>query len=226
MERIYKIIAETLAALANVRQADDSGLPDPASLHQALRTRITRAREQAIQLGVAQNDADDITYALVALADEVAIARTPLRDAWLPHMLQIQLFQENNAGEGFFQRLEAAAHSPGRLEVLAVYYVCLLFGFRGRYSISGAEIELQELVDSVRLALTRGGMLSETELSPHAKRPSDGLVRRRASWGLVWAALGVLTLSVLFYFGLRLDIAVRTTSLVEELTPLTGIQGN
>jgi type VI secretion system protein ImpK len=129
---------------------------------------------------------DDITYAICALADEVALnAGEPLASGWMGHLLQFHYFRENTAGDGFFQRLETIRRDPRRREVLRVYALCLWFGFQGRYRVRGGELELMNLGESLQREV--GPRPSEIEaLSPHGDRPTEALGRARASLTLVY----------------------------------------
>lgn len=78
-----------------------------------------------------------VKYALVAHADEVAQREPgPLRDFWKPLSLQRRIFDENRAGDGFFERLDDLLRErpgAGRDLALHVYALCLYLGFVGRY---------------------------------------------------------------------------------------------
>ena len=76
-------------------------------------------------------DVVDMAYAVVALADEIALHKGgSIRDFWMQRPLQLHYFNENLAGEGFFHRLNAVLSDPSRNDILRVYYVCLLMGFQ------------------------------------------------------------------------------------------------
>lgn len=78
-------------------------------------------------------------YAFCALMDEIVLASTfPLREEWERAPLQLRLFGEHLAGEGFFERLEQLRFDPAKhIEALEVFYSCLLLGFQGKYLLEG-----------------------------------------------------------------------------------------
>ncbi|RJS91702.1 type IVB secretion system protein IcmH/DotU [Salinisphaera sp. Q1T1-3] len=80
-------------------------------------------------------------YALCAAIDETVLASGPkLREYWELRPLQLQLFGDHLAGEHFFDRLEQLrAEGRPRLEVLEVFYLCMLLGFSGRFLLEGTE---------------------------------------------------------------------------------------
>lgn len=107
-------------------------------------------------------------YALCALLDEVVLSTpTLLRDEWERQPLQLRLFGEHLAGEGFFDHLERLRFDPvTHHEALEMYYQCLLLGFQGKYLLEGTE-KLQFLITRVGQELT--GSRGKAELAPHAR---------------------------------------------------------
>lgn len=78
---------------------------------------------------------DAVTYALAAFVDEaVMMSNWSHRDKWMAEPLQLSLFGEHMAGEDFFNKLEKFNEQPNKyIELLEIYFLCLEFGFRGRY---------------------------------------------------------------------------------------------
>ena len=80
-------------------------------------------------------------FAFCALVDEVVLA-SPLeiRGRWEQRPLQLQLFGEHLAGERFFEHLDKLrGEGVARVQVLEVFHMCLLLGFKGRYAMEGSE---------------------------------------------------------------------------------------
>lgn len=80
-------------------------------------------------------------YAFCALLDEIILSSDlAIREEWERMPLQLRLFGEHLAGEGFFTRLEQLRLDPAaNFEPLEVFYTCLLLGFQGRYLLEGEE---------------------------------------------------------------------------------------
>lgn len=80
-------------------------------------------------------------YALCATIDEVILGSAfAIRAEWERSPLQLALFGDVLAGERFFDRLEQfRGNAAGKLEVLEVFHMCLLLGFKGRYLLEGTE---------------------------------------------------------------------------------------
>ena len=161
-ERMLALAEPTLAA---TRVAAGSDVR-PEAARSLLEDRLQVLRAEAERARIAAKDVDDVVYALAAYADEVMLARARTREAWLPRLLQLALFGENAAGEGFFVRLDAIRRDPSRGHVLYVYAVVLALGFRGRYAAEDAA--RLELAQSIHLDLGRAGAETEGLLCPNA----------------------------------------------------------
>ena len=146
MDVVQAATQDCFGAIQQLRRSDPTLLPDPELLQRRMRTFIDRMQSALRDSGLPHADVDDITYAICALADEVALnAGEPLASGWMGHLLQFHYFRENTAGDGFFQRLESIRRDPRRRDVLRVYALCLWFGFQGRYRVRGGELELMTL---------------------------------------------------------------------------------
>lgn len=218
MDRVNEVTKEVFNALAQIRRADERSQPMPEMLYQRMRSFLDRAMRRASEVGFSQQDVQDIGYALVGLTDELVMSKGgELRDYWLPRSLQLQLFNTNVAGEGFFNNLQNLRHDPSRMEVLKVYYLCLLFGFQGQYRVRGGEIELASIIEDVGSTLTRAGMIGETQLAPHAARPQENLGGVRSHMPLVWISLAAVVVSLGIYFGLQWSVSSQADDLIEHI---------
>jgi type VI secretion system protein ImpK len=148
MDRITEVTRECFDALIQLRRLDSGSFPPAAALQPRLRTFIDAMFQRAAQAGFSREDANDIAYAIVSLADDIVLSRSDAaRDEWASQSLQLHYFHENVAGEGFFTRLQNLRRDPRRREILHVYYLALLFGFEGRYRVRGGELELLKIID-------------------------------------------------------------------------------
>jgi len=122
MDVVQGATQDCFGAIQQLRRSDPTLLPDPELLQRRMRTFIDRMQSALRDSGLPHADVDDITYAICALADEVALnAGEPLASGWMGHLLQFHYFRENTAGDGFFQRLETIRRDPRRREVLRIY---------------------------------------------------------------------------------------------------------
>jgi len=155
MDTVNQATAECFNALTQLRELE-APIGTPDMIHNRLIGFVDAMREKARDIGISQRDADDMAYAIVALCDEIAMGKPePMRGYWMSRPLQLHFFQENLAGDGFFNRLEEIRRDTRRLDVLRVYYQCLLLGFQGKYAMRGGEIELLRIVDSIRPEVNR-----------------------------------------------------------------------
>lgn len=220
MDTINEVTCECFNAINQLRESDVT-LVAPESVYDRLNGFVEQVKQKARERGLADRDAQDIVYALVALADEVALGKPePLRGYWSSRPMQLAIFGENLAGEGFFDRLKLIRTDRRRLDVLRVYYLCLLFGFQGRYAIRGGELELMRLIEACRSDVQAGGD-TPSELSPNGDPPDEPLVRREGRNPFVFLALGVFALAIAAFIGLRISLDRQVSDLsdtVEEMT--------
>jgi type VI secretion system protein ImpK len=219
MDRITGVTGECFNALAQLRQLDDAALPAPEVLHRKLRSFVDAAMQRAAQAGFPREDVNDIAYAIVALADELALSKSDrIRQFWDGRQLQLHYFQENVAGEGFFTRLETLRRDPRRHEVLRVYYLALLFGFEGRYRVRGGELELMNVQDELARALARSRTRDTETLSPQGEPPEAARAGGGGRGRLLLLAGGVLASAVLIVVGLRVWLGASVGSVVERIS--------
>jgi len=218
VDRITEVTRECFDALIQLRRVDAGSVLPPAVLHQRLCRLVNALYTRAAQAGFARDEATDITYAVVALADEIVLSLSDaLREAWPGQSLQLHYFHENGAGEGFFTRLEGVRRDPQRREVLQVYFLALRLGFQGRYRARGGDLELMPLVEDLRRDLDRGARIGTEALSPHGERRQAARSSARRAALEPWIAIGAIALAVLLYLGLRVSIGVTTDSAVERI---------
>jgi type VI secretion system protein ImpK len=224
MERITQVTKDCFVALAQLRQADPLLLPPPERVHAQLRGFVEQLLQRAGELGLSPQDAQDCAYALVALIDETALGLgEPLAGFWMGNLLQYHFFQENLAGDGFFTRLQAVRGDARRTEVLRVYWLCLAFGFQGRYRIRGGELELMALVDSVQHELVRRGALAAPEgLSPQGARPQEALTRTQRSAPVLLVSAAAVLLAVLVFGGLRWSLQHKVSAVAADIAAWNG----
>jgi type VI secretion system protein ImpK len=218
MDRITEVTRDCFDAIIQLRRLEDAALPEPAALHQRLRTFVDALFQRAAQAGFSREDANDIAYAVVALADEVVLSRSQaLRDSWAGQSLQLRYFHENVAGEAFFTRLESLRRDPRRAEILRVYYLALLFGFQGRHRVRGGELELLRLAEDLRHDLERSHRYEAEVLSPHGERPPEaGRSSKRAGLAL-WLAVAAVALAVVTYAGFLVTLRVSAGAVVQRI---------
>lgn len=218
MERVGQVTQDCFNAVAQLRRLEEGALPPPESLHRRLRAFVDALFQKGQQAGFSREDVDDMAYAVVALADEVALTTSEeLRQYWMGRELQMHYFRENVAGEAFFTRLETVRRDPRRAEVLRVYYLALLFGFQGRYRVRGGELELMNLVESLDRDVARGRRRDVETLSPEGEPPDRSHARRVGGGKILWAAGGVALALLVLWVGLRVWVGQSAASVLERI---------
>ncbi len=219
MDRINGVTGECFNALAQLRQLDEAALPAPDALHRKMRGFVDAMMQRAAQAGFSREDVNDIAYAIVALADEVALSKSEtIRQFWVGQQLQLLYFQENVAGEGFFTRLEGIRRDPRRHEVLRVYTLALLFGFQGRYRVRGGELELMNLLDDLQRSLARSREHESETLSPQGEPPEVARAGRGGNRVLLYAAGGTVAAALALVLVLRIWLGSSVSSVVEKIS--------
>jgi type VI secretion system protein ImpK len=216
------IFQELLTAIVRLR----AGRQDVASA-EVFRNQILGALKTVDQQAKAAAYVDEdirlATYAMVAFLDESILnQRKPIFADWVRRPLQEEMFGKHVAGEQFFQNLTEVLgrrETPQTADVLEVYYLCLLLGYLGRYSISSkAELRstMVQLEDKIRRIRRMGA-----DLSPNWRLPQEGggffLLDpwiRRLTIGLG----SLILLSILLFFAYKISLGGGAQSL-RDLAP-------
>jgi len=202
---------EVLTAIVRLR-ANRQAVSDAESFRHQMREALRLAAGEAQRGGYQTDDIKLAAFAAVALLDESILnSRNPLFADWPRRPLQEEMFGTHVAGQTFFeyvQQLLSRTDSPEVADVLEVYYLCLLLGYRGRYSVGGAG-ELQATRDQIGFKIRRirgsfPGLSPEWALpsDPPRSQGSDPWVKR-----LTWAAIGCAALAVLLFAVFKLTLS-------------------
>lgn len=221
MERVNEVTSECFNALIQIRTLTQSGHLAPEMLHSRMISFIDQVFMKGRQAGLQEYDVQDMAYALVALADELALRQAGgVRDVWMSNPLQLHYFNENVAGEGFFLRLEHLIRDPSRIDVLRVYYNCLLFGFQGKYAMRGGELELAAVTRRAQDAL--GGLLRAEPLSKRHLRPKERINRQRQGYLTIWIGLLALLFALALLIVLRVALNKQSENQTERIEQMVG----
>lgn len=225
MDRVTEITRDCFNAVAQLRAADVTSLPTPDRLHAQLVSVVEDLLRRAAAAGLGREEANDLAYPVVALADEVMTGKDsePLRAFWTARPLQLQFFGENVAGEAFFSRMERIRRDSRRAEILLAYYLALAFGFQGRYRVRGGDLELLGITEGLARELARRDDETDTEvLSPHGERPPDGGQGASRRGLFLWVAVGLLAVSIVTFFVLRISLSADAAEVVNRIAALAA----
>lgn len=195
-----------LSAAPRVRHSAQH--PNPAGLKEALAEGIRGFEAKARAEGLPNEQVIAGRYILCTLLDESA-ASTPWggSGAWAAQSLLVQFHNESWGGEKVFALMAKLAENvPANRNLLELLYVCLAFGFEGRYRVvDNGRAQL----DGVRARLAqmlRQGSNPDPALSPRwqGAEPAESRLRQKLP---VWAIAAATALVLLLvYIGLRFSI--------------------
>ncbi|WP_192804962.1 type IVB secretion system protein IcmH/DotU [Noviherbaspirillum aerium] len=114
---------------------------DAASFSTDVELLLDRFEQDARQLDVSADDVYAAKYAFCAAIDEAVLgADMAIRDEWERSPLQLKLFGDQLAGEQFFKELdEVRRRGTSSVQTLEVFYMCLLTGYQGKYTLESKE---------------------------------------------------------------------------------------
>lgn len=198
---------------------------DNAELFRSQVLQAIRLSEQnAKARGYADNDIKLATFAIVAFLDESILnLRKPVFNEWVRKPLQEELFGQHVAGETFFQNLEqllGRRDAPELADLLEVYYLCLLLGYLGRYSITSRG-DLRALMGHTDDKIKRIRQ-SSAELSPNWRVREEIAPARADVWlrRIVIGAAACAALTIALYSVYRISLGSDVSAL--ELLSIRG----
>jgi type VI secretion system protein ImpK len=165
---------EILTVIERLR-SNRQPIPDAATFRQQFRAALQQADSEARRRGYTAEDIQLAIFAVVAFLDESILnLRSPIFADWPRQPLQEEFFGHHIAGEVFFQHLQrllGANETHTTADVLEVFYLCMLLGFAGRYSIGGRG-DLRSLMDQTAEKIRRIRR-TPPDLSPRWRIPPD-----------------------------------------------------
>jgi type VI secretion system protein ImpK len=154
-------LQEALTAVVRLR-ANRASAADAASFRAHLKQLLAAADDSARRSGYGQSEIKRAIYAVTVFLDESVLnsAQAMFAD-WPRQPLQEELFGGHMGGEIFFQNLRellTRQDSEDLADLLEVHQLCLLLGFKGRYSM-GDNGELRSLMAQTaeKINRIRGG---------------------------------------------------------------------
>lgn len=215
-------LQEAFTAAVRLR-ANRQVASDADSFRTQMKKLLSAADQEARRAGYSGDDVKLAVYAVIVFIDESVLnSQQPMFADWAAKPLQWEVFGGHMGGEIFFdhlQQLLGRADSPDVVDILDVYQLCLLLGFRGRYGMAPAG-ELTGLISAVgeKIGRIRGG---HADLAPGwAPQTGETIPVLRDPWnrklGIIAAgAFGfAILLFIIFHFALRSGITA-----VQALVP-------
>ena len=195
---------EVFTAIVRLRSGRQA-VTDAATFRAQMKRALQGAETDARNGGYPPDDVKLAVFASVAFLDESILnAQNPVFADWSRMPLQEELFGVHVAGEVFFQNLKqimTRADSAVTADIMEIYLLCMLLGYRGRYGGSGGA-EIGQISQAVRQRIAR--VRGEQRLAPSVYLPNEPPARKAVDhWvrGLMFTAIALLVLCVLMFVG-------------------------
>lgn len=171
---LAQLLQEALTAGARLRSDARPPVADAAAFRANVWLMLRTASEQSEAAGYPVGDVRRAVFAATVLVDEFALnSRQPALASWAQKPLQEEFFGQHTGGETFFQNLQeqlARPDTPETADLLEVYQLCLLLGFRGRHAHGdGSELRVLQQATHEKIRRIRGAV---PPLAPQWAPPS------------------------------------------------------
>lgn len=190
------IFSDVFTLILYLRETEDFG--DPRSLHDRIDNLFKSAETKAKDLNILEEDFQNAKYAISALVDETVLySKWPRRNEWLKNPLVIEYFNDAFAGEVFFDRIEKLRSDPSKRDVLEVFYMCMMFGFEGKFKILGGE----EMKNYLKTIYSELNFKANEKLSPHTEIPKQIIKIKRLipKWVMVSSYLFMALVAIVIF---------------------------
>ena len=220
LDNLALIYQELLTVIVRLRSGRQD-VSDPATFRAQVISTLKVAEEEARQKGYTPEDIRVATFAVVGFLDESILnSRNASFAEWLRRPLQQEMFGVQIAGEIFFRnidRLLTREDSQPLADLLEIYELCLLLGFRGRYGVSDAG-NLKAISGSItdKLRRIRGRSFPvPLKWAPHtdpiAGTGSDAPLRR-----LRWIAACVWITAIVLFLAYKLVLVALESGVIKD----------
>jgi type VI secretion system protein ImpK len=201
------MVQEILTAATRFRTGKQVA-KDANAFRAQMKSLLVMSDQESRRLGYSGDDVRFALYAVVAYVDETVLnSGLPAFESWARNPLQLDVFGKHVAGEAFFaylNQLLGRDDSEDLADLLEVYVLCLLLGFRGRYGADEQD-HLETFTARTRDRITRSrGQATEfsAQWAPPATtvQPSRDLLLRRLTIIACGLAGVALVMFVAYWF--------------------------
>ena len=210
MDSLALAFQEVFTAVVRLRSGRQV-ITEAEQFRAQMRHGVKGAEDEAARRGYTAEEIRMALFAVVAFLDEsVMNLQHPAFAHWPRMPMQEEYFGQHVAGEIFFQnihRLLGAPDAHNVADLLEVYQLCLLLGYRGRYGLGGHG-ELRSLMgtvaDKIRRIRGPGGQLSPEWAAPPEPARTLGIdpwIKR-----LLIVAVACFTLALGLFVGFKLSL--------------------
>lgn len=214
-ENLAMLFQEALTVVVRLR-SNRQTVGDPQSFRSQISSALQAVGQDAARRGYTPEDARVATFAVVAFLDESILnSHNPAFNDWVRRPLQQEWFGVDVAGEIYFRNVDHLLNrsdSQELADVLEIYQLCLLLGFRGRYSV-GSNAELRNVANSIteRIQRIRSSPPPSAAWIPPAD--STGVVSDPWVSRLAWSAASCWILALLLFLIFKLSLTTASSDL-------------
>jgi type VI secretion system protein ImpK len=207
VDRLPILFQELITAAVRIRAARQP-VQDVELFRRQIRQGLTAAQEDAHRRGYATQDGFRAAQAVVAFLDETILnSGNPAFRDWPRQPLGPDYFQQHVAGEIVFHNIRdllTGEDSPHVADLLEVYMLCLLLGYRGRFG-GGREADVKLIVDRIaeKINRIRGSsplLLPDWRIDETVAAPVDPWWKPLRTAAIVAGGLLVVCLAVYIVF--------------------------
>jgi type VI secretion system protein ImpK len=208
------LVQEILTAATRFRTGRQVA-KDAEAFRRDVKLMVLAVDEDGRRAGYGSADVKYALYAVIAYVDETVLnSGQAAFESWTMRPLQDEIFGRQVAGEAFFQylsQLMSREDSEDVADVLEVYLLCLLLGFRGRYASAGQDaLDATVVRTRDRIGRIRG---PSPDLAPEWAPPTGGVpTRTRDVWlqrlGITAIVLTGLWIALFLLFTVVLRLGV------------------
>jgi type VI secretion system protein ImpK len=217
-------LQEAFTAISRLR-ANRQVAADADAFRASMRQVLSSADQEAQRQGYAAEDVRFALFAVIAFLDETVLnSGQPMFSEWPRRPLQEEIFGVHMAGELFFQYLQqllGKQDSDDLADVLEVFELCLLLGFKGRFSATRGS-DLQVITAQVGQKIDRvHGALGD--LSPRWRASPQEFGTKRDPWvpRLAAAAIGAFALALVLFIVFSISLRSNEAGLRAQTAQLT-----
>jgi type VI secretion system protein ImpK len=221
-ENLALIFQEAITAIVRLR-SNRQPVTSAEVFRGQMRQLLGAAEQEAHNRGYSPEDTRLAAFAVVAFLDESVLnLQDPVFAGWPRKPLQEEMFGGHVAGEIFFQSLQRLLErneSAQVADVLEVFHLCVLLGYRGKYG-AGGQAELKARMDTVAGKIRR--IRKETgQLSPDwAPRAVLAAAEAPDPWfrPMLITASACVLLALLLFVGFRVSLGTGVSALQTAVT--------
>jgi len=224
-DNLALVFQNLLTVIVRLR-ANRHVISDSQAFRAQMQNALRAAEKEGIKKLYPPEDVRLATFAVVAFLDEsILTSNNPAFADWSGRPLQDEMFGHHRAGEVFFEnvdRLLSRGDSHSAADLLEIYSLCVLLGYRGKYGLSDQD-SVRPVVDAMaeKIRRIRGALPA---LSPAWAIPEGNI---RPAQGDPWIgrlAIGVFSVAfiTLLFFVLFKVLLAGGAAMVHALSTVLG----